>query len=170
MDVNTNRSELFGNEYNASRAASRRDGRPLEEGDLRARVQRLGLQHQAFRRFLADQIAVDEMGLEVMDHLMSSGPSNPTALARELDISTAAMSLVLQRLEAAGHVRRERHPTDGRRQVVTAADASIKRAYSYVLPMATGIDQLVATMNDEERRVASAFLDGVIAAYESAMD
>ena len=166
MDV---KPELFGTEYNASRAAARRDGKAMPEKDVRARIQRLGLKEQAFRRFLADQIAVDEMGLEVMDHLMSRGSSSPTELAHEINISTAAMSLVLQRLEAAGHITRQRHPSDGRRLIVAATDDSVRLAYGHVLPLINGLEAVVASMDDDERAAASAFLDKVIAAYDGAM-
>ncbi|WEO77397.1 MarR family transcriptional regulator [Cryobacterium sp. SO2] len=167
MDV---KPELFGTEYNASRAIARRGGGPMAERDVRARIQRLGLKEQAFRRHLADQIAVDEMGLEVMDNLMSRGSSSPTELAHEINISTAAMSLVLQRLESAGHITRQRHPSDGRRLVVAATDDSVRLAYGHVLPLVNGLEAVVASMSEAERAAASDFLDKVIAAYDGAMN
>ena len=108
----------------ADREAARRDGRPLPDDDIRARVQQVAVRQQKFERYLARELAVDAVGLEAMDHLITIGSATPTELARRLDISTAAMTLVLNRLEAAGHVRRERHPSDGRKLVVTAAEES----------------------------------------------
>jgi len=169
MEIMDVKPELFGTADNASRAVSRRDGGPMAERDVRARIQRLGLKEQAFRRFLADRIAVDEMGLEVMDRLMSLGSSSPTELAHDIDISTAAMSLVLQRLESAGHITRQRHPSDGRRQVVAATDDSVRQAYGHVLPLVTGLEAVVASLSESERAAASDFLDKVIAAYDGAM-
>lgn len=39
----------------------------------------------------------------------------PTDLSRAIGITTAGMTNLLDRLEAEGFVRRERHPSDGRR-------------------------------------------------------
>jgi len=150
----------------ADRAAARRDGRPLPADDIRARVQQLQVRQQRFEKVLARALEVDRGGLEAMDHLISTGPATPTELARRLEISTAATTLVLNRLEAAGHVQRSRHPSDGRKLVVTAADASAEQVYRAVQPMIDGVEAMIAAMDDDERRAVGAFLDGLIALYD----
>lgn len=152
------------------REAARRDGRPLPDDDIRARVQQVGVRQQRFERHLARALDVDAAGLEAMDHLITHGRSTPTELARRLEISTAAMTLVLNRLESAGHVTRERHPSDGRKLVVTAAERSSDRAYDLVLPLIEGIEDVVADMDDSERATVQAFLDRLIGIYDDAMD
>lgn len=152
------------------REAARRDGRPLPDDDIRARVQQVGVRQQRFERHLARALDVDAAGLEAMDHLISHGQSTPTELARRLEISTAAMTLVLNRLESAGHVTRERHPSDGRKLVVTAAERSSDRAYDLVLPLIEGIEDVVAGMDATERAAVQAFLDRLIGIYDDAMD
>ena len=152
------------------REAARRDGRPLPDDDIRARVQQVGVRQQRFERHLARALDVDTAGLEAMDHLITHGRSTPTELARRLEISTAAMTLVLNRLESAGHVTRERHPSDGRKLVVTAAERSSDRAYDLVLPLIEGIEDVVADMDDNERATVQAFLDRLIGIYDDAMD
>ena len=150
------------------REAARRDGRPLPDDDIRARVQQVAVRQQKFERHLARELAVDPVGLEVMDHLITIGSATPTELARRLDTSTAAMTLVLNRLEDAGHVRRDRHPSDGRKLVVTAADASSDRAYELVLPIIDGVEALVAGLDATERATVQAFLDRLLTIYDDA--
>ncbi|MFI7546952.1 MarR family winged helix-turn-helix transcriptional regulator [Actinoplanes sp. NPDC049599] len=152
----------------ADRAAARRDGRPLPEGDIRARVQQLHIRQQRFERHLAKLLGVDHAGLAAMDHLISTGPATPTELARRVDISTAAMTLVLNRLEYAGHLRRNRHPSDGRKLVVTADEHSVEQVHAAVLPMIDGVESVIATMDDAERRAVAGFLDRLIALYDGA--
>jgi DNA-binding MarR family transcriptional regulator len=161
-------SDPFGGADNAQRALTRRDGSPLRDGDIRGRVQRLGIQQQRFQRFLAAQIAVDDLGLETMDHLMSTGPATPTELARKIEVSTAAMSLVLGRLEDAGHVRRERHPTDGRKYVISPTDESVRAAYGHVLPLIEGMEEAIARTDEADRAVIVRFLDDLLAVYDDA--
>nr|WP_249404072.1 MarR family transcriptional regulator [Microbacterium sp. CFBP 13617] len=105
-----------------------------------------------------------------MDHLISTGPATPTELARRLGISTAAMTLVLHRLENAGHIRRERHPHDGRKLVVTAVDDSRDRARELVTPLIEGVETVVQAMDTAERATVQRFLDRLIDAYDDALD
>lgn len=103
-----------------------------------------------------------------MDHLIATGPATPTELARRLGISTAATTLVLNRLEEAGHIRRDRHPSDGRKLIVTAAQGSADQAYERVLPMIEGVENLIDGMSAQERTAVQKFLDGLVAVYDQA--
>src|SRR5699024_8750166 len=50
--------------------------------------------------------------------------ATPGAIAQTLGISSASTTKLLDRLEAAGHVRRSRHPSDRRALVITIAPAT----------------------------------------------
>ena len=152
----------------ADRGAARHDGRELADGDIRARVQQVSIRQQRFERYLAGQLGVDHAGLQTMDHLVSTGPTTPTQLAETIEVSTAAMTLVLNRLEAAGHVRRDRHPSDGRKLVVTAEQDSIGQARQLVWPLIDGVEQLIASMEPVHRQIVADFLDGLIRIYDQA--
>lgn len=152
------------------RERARRSDAPLGDDDLRARVQRVALRQQQFEKHVAAALAVDAPGLEAMDHLISTGPATPTELARRLGISTAAMTLVLHRLENAGHIRRERHPHDGRKLVVTPVDGSRDRARELVTPLIEGVETVVRAMDTAERATVQRFLDRLIDAYDDALD
>ncbi|MHA7219962.1 MarR family winged helix-turn-helix transcriptional regulator [Arthrobacter sp. MDT1-48-3] len=57
----------------------------------------------------------DMTALRLMLHAGRSGhPLSAAALARELEISTAATTVLVDRLEKSGHAERRRSPTDGR--------------------------------------------------------
>src|SRR6266581_9443969 len=56
--------------------------------------------------------------LQVMDILESTGPSTAGQLADLTGLTTGAITGMLNRLEEAGLVRRERDPNDGRRVIV----------------------------------------------------
>lgn len=150
------------------RTRARRDGRELPTDDIRARVQQIAVRQQRFERHLAERLGVDRAGLDAMDHLITIGPATPSELARRVEVSTAAMTLVLNRLEAAGHVRRDRHPSDGRKLIVTAAPESSDLAYEQVLPLIDGIEGIVDGMTGAERTAVQVFLDQLIALYDDA--
>jgi DNA-binding MarR family transcriptional regulator len=150
------------------RTAAYRSEQVLRAEDLRARLQQLSVRQQRFEKFLAEDLHVDHPGLETMQHLISSGSTTPSELARKIGLSTAAMSLVLNRLEAAGHITRERHPSDRRKLVVTAAQMSTDQAYERVLPMIEGVEALVASLSPDERNTIESFLDRLLAIYDDA--
>lgn len=150
------------------RRRARRDGRPMPDDDLRARVQQIAVRQQAFERHLARELAVDDNGLRAMDHLLTSGPSTPTELADRLDISTAALSLVVQRLERAGHVDRQPHPRDGRKVVITPGVGSAARAEALVAPLISGVESLISDLSSADRAVVQSFLDRLLGVYDEA--
>jgi DNA-binding MarR family transcriptional regulator len=64
-----------------------------------------------------------QLGLAVNEELvllfLAQGVTAPTELSEAVGMTTAGMTNLLDRLEADGFVRRERHATDGRRVLVT---------------------------------------------------
>lgn len=139
-----------------------------ETTDISDRLDELTQNQQQFERHLARRLAVDAAGLATMERLVREGPATPTEIAHRLGISTATTTLVLDRLEAAGHVTRSRHPTDGRKTIVTAAPSSAEAAYGHVEPLTSGIDRVSAELSDIERSHVGAFLARINEVYVEA--
>src|SRR5215213_6553983 len=72
----------------------------------------------SFFRAAAARLALTVTDLQVIDILESTGPSTAGQLADLTGLSTGAITGMLNRLEEAGFVRRERDPNDGRRVIV----------------------------------------------------
>lgn len=124
---------------------------------------------QQFERHLADSLSVDPAGLAVMEHLMREGQATPTELARQLTISTAAMTLVLDRLQAAGHVSRHPHPTDRRKVAIIPAADSVTSAEGLVTPLIVGVERVVGALNPQEQQVVSTFLSQLLSVYDEVL-
>lgn len=118
-----------------------------------------------FERHVGHELAVNPTDLDAMQHLIRSGPLGPTELARRLSISTAAVTSVIDRLTALGHVHRTRHPTDRRGVVVVPTPASVDRAMGALMPMISGIDGVLDEFDDDERATIEAYLDRVVTVY-----
>ena len=132
-------------------------------------LERVTQRQQQFERHLARALAVDPVGLAAMEHLMRVGEATPTELSRALGVSTAAMTLVLDRLAAAGHLTRQPHPTDRRKVVVTPAASSVAAAHDLVDPLIDGVEQLVASLDPAERATVSTFLTALVHVYDDAL-
>jgi DNA-binding MarR family transcriptional regulator len=131
-------------------------------------MRQLTVRQQRFERHLGRRLHVDAAGLAVMDHLVNVGPATPSDLARRLDTSTAAMTLVIDRLVASGHAARQPHPTDRRKVIVAPADDWEAAAHQYVEPLIHGVAELAAAMTPEEAAAVSAFLERMVGVYDRA--
>ena len=72
----------------------------------------------SFFRASAARLGMTVTDMQVMDILDSTGPTTAGQLADLTGLTTGAITGMLNRLEEAGLVRRERDPNDGRRVIV----------------------------------------------------
>lgn len=118
-----------------------------------------------FERSLGDELAVNTTDLTAMEHLIAAGPLSPTALAERLELSTAAVTTVIDRLEASGHARRAPNPEDRRGTLVVPEPASVGRAMRRIVPMVTAVDAAIREFPPTEQEVIVRYLSAVVEAY-----
>jgi DNA-binding MarR family transcriptional regulator len=109
-------------------------------------------------------ISVPEM--LTLEHLDVDGSLGPSELARRLQMTTGAVTALVDRLEASGHVARAPHPSDRRRVVLTRTQKADEDITEEVAPMVMEILELAESMDDAERRTVGRFLEGFIAIIE----
>jgi DNA-binding MarR family transcriptional regulator len=124
---------------------------------------------RAFERRLGTVLTVNQTDLTAMEHLIQDGPLTPSELATRLKVSTAASTLVVDRLVALGHAERHPHERDRRKIVVVPARASVDRTVQELLPVILGVAAIVDDMSEEDRAVVSTFLDRVASVYRAAV-
>ena len=112
------------------------------------------------------RLEVGHSDLEAMNHLVIDGPLGPTEIGRRLHMSSAAATVLVDRLEAAGHVTRQADPNDRRRQLVVPTPEAAARAWEVVSPLIGGIDAVLDTLTADEQAVVARYLAGVMEAYE----
>lgn len=143
------------------------EGRPrVPTVQLRA-LQQL---NEEFSRHLRDRLTVNATDLDAMVHLVQSGPLSPGELARRLDLSGAAVTTVVDRLEAVGHAQRERHPSDRRGVLVVPSEESVRRALDVIRPMAARLDAVLDGFTPEEHDVVARYLAAIIDSYRVYLD
>lgn len=123
--------------------------------------------NDAFVDHMRRELSVNSTDLDAMTHLISSGPLGPTDLAKRLHLSTAAVTTVVDRLEAVGHVSRAQHPTDRRSVVIVPSPASVAQAIGVLMPMITGIDSVIGSFPADQRDVITDYLERVLTVYQA---
>ena len=150
------------------RAEARDHGIP-ESGAIGFRLHEIVHLSRAFERQVGAALEVNATDLSAMEHLIQEGSLTPGELSRRLGISTAATTLVVDRLVALGHAQRNPHSSDRRKVVVVPAQESVARAFQQLSPVIGGVAAVTQELSDDERKVIEAFLARVVDVYQSAM-
>ena len=83
-------------------------------------------------------------------------------MARATGLTTASITGVVDRLEEAGYVRRDRDPRDRRRVVIRLVlETALRDVASVFLPMMRDWQQMAARYSDDELRLIVGFYDGM---------
>jgi predicted transcriptional regulator len=125
-------------------------------------VRKTGSLFHLMSQAAADKIGVNTTDLNCMNILSFGGQMTAGELARATGLTTASITGVVDRLEQAGFVRRERDAAD-RRRVVIHLDA--KRVASTVIPvfapMMRSWQQVAERYTDDELRLIVDYYDQI---------
>lgn len=100
----------------------------------------------------------------IMDATARGEPISPTELARALHLTASATTAVLDRLEHAGHLHRDRSPRDRRRVELHMAGSARQLGQQFFLPLADALAREWAVFTPAERATIARFLTLSIAA------
>lgn len=109
------------------------------------------------RRHVRDETSHEVLSAHqasVLDHLDEIEPTSLLDLARHMGVTPSSMSLMIDRLERGGYVRRERNKADGRRVDLrlTPAGVRIKRQQKVLEPAL--IAAMLERLGDRKRAQA----------------
>ena len=149
-----------------SRPGTRRQGEAAEVGRLLRRLQAEG---DRLNGAVAARQGVNQTDMSALMHIMEADlagqPLTPTGLQRALGLSSGATTAVIDRLEVAGHSRRERDSTDRRRVILRYDEGAREVGERYFLPLAREISGILDGLSDTEASTVLHFLAGVIDVY-----
>jgi predicted transcriptional regulator len=117
-----------------------------------AAIRRTGSLMQLMSQAAAERIGINSTDLNCLNILSFRGQMTAGELARETGLTTASITGVVDRLEEAGFVRRERDPADRRRVV-------IRLVASVFLPMVRDWNEMAARYSDDELKLIVGFYD-----------
>ncbi|MFD9700074.1 MarR family winged helix-turn-helix transcriptional regulator [Lentzea sp. NPDC059081] len=98
----------------------------------------------------------------------TDAPLSPAQLARQLGMTTGATTILLNRLETAGHVVRSRESADRRRVTLRPAPESREHARRFLALAGTEIAGVLHTTPPAELRTVAAFLARITTAAAEA--
>lgn len=117
------------------------------------------------RRSIGRRTGLSELELGTLQMLIEA-PSSPSDVARAFDVSTAASTGIIDRLERRGHVERRSHATDRRRTEVHLTASGLREMDDQIHPLADALTVIDERLDARDRVVVEAFLGEVVAAFD----
>ena len=113
------------------------------------------------RAAMARRLGLNPSEVDAMEHLMAE-PMGPVELSRRLHMTSASATVLVDRLEEAGHVAREADPEDRRRRVVRPTDQGAGAVIAQVAPLVTDLVAAEDPLTPRERAAVERYLERVL--------
>ena len=141
-------------------------------GEIQRWLRELSNQLSLLDHHVGTRLQLRDVDLDCLDLISQHGPISPSALARRAGLHPATMTGILDRLQKAGWIARERDPEAADRRAVSVRarrerGGEILRLYA---GMNTATKKLCATYDTDELAVIADFLRRTTEAGRDATD
>lgn len=120
---------------------------------------------------LARRLRLRPLEHAALGHLLDSGHQmGPAELSARLGISTGSGTELVDRLERAGHIRRDRDTRDRRRVALHVTPSAVQQVLRQLAPLMEGMDRLSERFTVEEQRVIVRYLRAAAVAMKEFAD
>ncbi len=133
-------------------------------------MRELGIQLSRLNRHVGAHLDLRDVDFDCLNLISRHGPLGPSALARLAGLHPATITGILDRLERAGWVARDRDPSDRRAVLVGARrdrGADVSRLYQ---GMSTSMNKICAGYENTQLEVIADFLRRAASAGQDATD
>jgi DNA-binding MarR family transcriptional regulator len=125
---------------------------------IKGSLRELSNQLSLLNHHVGTRIDLKDVDLDCLELINRHGPMSPSDLARSAGLHPATMTGILDRLERAGWVARERDPSDRRAVLVRVRHDRASELFRLYAGMNAAMDRLCAAYSDEQLELLSDFL------------
>jgi DNA-binding MarR family transcriptional regulator len=125
--------------------------------ELEEAMRRSSAQGVLYGQAVANVAEISGSDLECLDFLILEGRVTAGRLAEVTGLTTGAITGVVDRLEKAGFVRRERDETDRRKVFIVTVPENTARIGRYYVPMQEAMHRLWSTYSEAELQLLLRF-------------
>jgi DNA-binding MarR family transcriptional regulator len=102
---------------------------------------------------VAEEVGVNATDMQCLHVLALQGSATPTELAGWSRLTTGGVTVVLDRLERAGFIKREPNPNDRRSIIIRPILSSFSKFESHYRSKAEGLAKALSAYNESELRL-----------------
>jgi DNA-binding MarR family transcriptional regulator len=139
--------------------------------ELEEAMRRSTAQGAMFAKTVADRAGISASDMDCMDFLNLEGRMTAGRLAELTGLTTGAITGVIDRLEKAGYVRRERDDSDRRKVFIAVVPETAARIGRLYVPMQQSMQKVWSRYSEQELRLLLRFANdgykGVLEATEA---
>src|SRR5205809_2558932 len=121
--------------------------------ELEHAMRRSSAQGVIFGQTVANSVGISGSDLECLDFLNLEGRVTAGRLAEVTGLTTGAITGVVERLEKAGLVRRERDEKDRRKVFISVVPERAMKIGQLYVPMQQAMEKVFGAYSDEELRL-----------------
>jgi DNA-binding MarR family transcriptional regulator len=143
-------------------------GRARLATGIKLALRDLRIQLSLLNHRVSARVDLRDIDLDCLDLLARHRPLSPSALARLAGLHPATVTGILDRLERAGWVARDRDSADRRAVVIRLLGARVRELLGLYAGMSGALDELLAGYDDAELRLIAGFLRRATEAGRSA--
>jgi len=136
---------------------SRPKARAALLGELEEAMRRSSAQGVLFGQTVANVAGISGSDLECLDFLNLEGRVTAGRLAEVTGLTTGAITGVVDRLEKAGFVRRERDETDRRKVFIVTVPESVAEIGRFYVPMQAAMHKVLGSYSEAELQLLLRF-------------
>jgi DNA-binding MarR family transcriptional regulator len=135
---------------------------------MAAGLQRFGLERDRMRAALAGGAGISETDLDALEHLEADGPLTQRQLGDRLSLTSGAITMLVDRLEQGGWVKRGPHPSDRRYILVELSPQALDRMPAGMVTYHDRIRTIAAKVPVGQREAVGGFLQAAAEAASMA--
>ncbi|MCV7419501.1 MarR family transcriptional regulator [Mycobacterium yunnanensis] len=119
--------------------------------------------HDELQRRQARRMGLNATDMAALRLLDVHGAMGPTELARRLDLRSASVTVLLDRLETDGLVERVRDAHDRRRVAVRALPHAVDRLFDTWAPIVRAMDDVGHALTPAQQEAVCSYFDQLVA-------
>lgn len=134
---------------------------------LEQAIRKVSAQSVLISQTVAARASIRSSDMECLDLLLIEGPTTPSRLATRIGLTTGAVTMLVDRLERGGFVRRTPNPSDRRSVIIEALPAGVQGLMPMFEPLARAMAELHKRYSDAELALV---VDYLSRAYEVGLE
>ena len=120
---------------------------------------------------LARHLGLSVSDFSALDHVAqaqeSGSPVGPTELAQHLGMTSASATVLVDRLQTAGHLQRRPRADDRRRVHLEVTDTTREQIQTHLAPVVNEVHRLTESLTSAERETVLNYLERICVALRS---